>query len=409
MKYRFKAIPDYEKIIEEKLSKLCKKFRKFPSIIVKIDTEITTSGMMWFDIDILTPEVKFKGYSHVATLKIEEIENEGKIKTVNIVFPSNKYQKENFSKYYDIDFRCDHCHTNRHRLTVHLFRHDKSNKDLMIASSCAKAYFGERVYKLLGLYELLNPQMIEADLDDIFGEYGGRDCSRFNTMEYCKMAYSIMKKTNTYVSKSKKENMDTYGYYIESTQDRVDFLFNSTKGLPEDIKREVLKQRKECGEIAKDFDIIPIKDFWYEKYQEREESYEYEGFNRFCFLNLSLISPKRGMLVYAVYLYMREIEGAFNSNIGDTNSKHIGKEGDRLRDIKATVSFVSVRETDYGLSTIIKFLDEKGNILVWFASKRIDLMMNQTVFLTGTVKKHDEFKGKKQTLLARCRIIQKQI
>lgn len=405
MKYRFKAIPDHEDLINEKLQSLCKKFDKFPHTVVNINTELSPSGMMWYDIEILTPEVKYKGYSHVATLKIETIENDGKFEKVNLIFPSNKFQDEDFSKYYETNFRCDHCHTSRYRLTVHLFRHDKTGKDLMIASSCSRAYFGERVYKLLGLYELLNPRIIETDLDDIFEGYGCKDCSNFNISGYCKIVYGIMKKTNTYVSKRKKEDMETYGYYVESTQDRADLLFNSTRGLPEDLKREVIEQRKECKEIAKNFDIIPIKDFWYKKYQEDD----YENFNRFCFMNLSMISPKRGMLVYAVYLYMREVEGAFNSNIGSINSRHVGKEGERFRDIKATVAFVSIRKSDYGLSTIIKFLDEKGNILVWFASKRIDLMMNQIVLLTGTIKKHDEYRGKKQTLLSRCKITQKQI
>lgn len=400
MKFQFKAIPDHEEIIHDKLQNLCKKFKKFPDTIIDINTELAPSGMMLFNIEILTPIVKFNGYSHIATLKREVIESEGKTEVVQIVFPSNNFQKENFSKYYEADFRCDHCHTNRHRLTVHLFRHDESNKDLMIASSCARAYFGERVFKLLGLYELLTPQIIETDLFDIFGEYGNKSYLRFNTRDYCKLAYGIMKKTNTYVSKKKKEEMESYDQYIESTEDRTNFLFNSTKGLPEEVKREVREQRKECYELAKDFDITSIKDFWYEKYQEDE----YDNFNRFCFLNLSMVLPKLGMLVYAVYAYMRAVEGAFNSNIGDTNSQHVGSEGERLRDIKATVSFISVRENEYGLTTVIKFLDENGNILVWFASKLVQLMLNQSVLLTGTVKKHDKYQGKKQTILSRCKI-----
>jgi hypothetical protein len=400
MKYQFKALPDYLEIIEEKLENLCKKFNKFPQTIVNINTKLLSSGWMRYDIEILTPEVKYKGYSHVATLKIEVIETEGKTETVNMVFPSKKYIGEDFSKYYQTTFRCDHCHTIRNRLTVHLFRNDKTNEDLMIASSCARAYFGENIYKLLGLYELLTPQIIEADFNDIFEGRGYRGCSKFNTREYCKLAYGIMRRTNTYISKRKKEEMEYCGQYIESTQNKVDFLFRFPKGIPEDIKEEIEEQLKEIKNIAKDFDITSIKNFWYDKYQEKDS----DNFKRSCFLNLTLMKPKLGMLVYAVSAYMREVEGAFSSDIGTANSQHVGSVGVRLRDIKVTVGYVSLRENNYGLSTITKFLDEKGNIITWFASKKVDLTINQEVFLTGTVKKHDEFRGKKQTLLSRCKI-----
>jgi hypothetical protein len=68
MKYQFKALPDFEEIINEKLENLCKKFNKFPQTIVNINTKILSSGMIRYDIEILNPEVKYEGYSHVATL-----------------------------------------------------------------------------------------------------------------------------------------------------------------------------------------------------------------------------------------------------------------------------------------------------------------------------------------------------
>lgn len=400
MKYKFKAIADYEQRINERLEKLCSRFSKFPETVVKIETKPSSSGFLWYEIEILTPEVKFNGYSHVATIKLEVIKDEDKTETINIVFPSNRFQDEDFSRYFEVNFRCDHCHTNRYRTIAHIFRNE-AGEDLMIASSCARSYFGERVYKLLGLYELLSPLIIAADLDDIFGDCcGGRYREGFNTLDYCVYAYGIMKKYNTFVSQKKKDEWEMCGRFVESTKDKTDFLFHKHEYLSEGERQALIEERKECRELAKDFSITAVKEYWFNKYSDNKT----DNFMRSCFLNLSLISPKPGLLIYAVSAYMREIEGAFSSNVGSEDSQFIGNVGERLKGIEATITFSSIRETQYGLSTTIKFLDTKGNILVWFASGGIDVEMNKKISLTGTVKKHDEYKGKKQTILNRCKI-----
>ena len=42
------------------------------------------------------------------------------------------------------------------------------------------------------------------------------------------------------------------------------------------------------------------------------------------------------------------------------------------------------------------------DVLVWFTAKDLDLEKGQAVDLTGTVKKHEEFRGVKTTQLSRC-------
>lgn len=399
MNYEFNAYADYERVIRQRLDKLCSKFSRYPETVINISTSPLNNGRVHFDIEIATPVVRFNGYHHVATLKIETIENEGKYEDINIVFPANGHQNENFSRYYEEGFRCDHCHTNRYRKTVHLFR-DESGKDLMVASTCAKSYFGENVFRLLGLYEMFSPDIIGRDIEDIFIGFGG-GVGHFNTVDYCKYAYGSMKKSNAYVSRHKKEEMELYGSYILSTTDKTNILFNKINPyLTEEEKQNIIKTREECKKLAESFDITDIKNFWFDKYHENTD----DNFYRSCFLNLSMLDPKRGLLVYAVSAYMREIEGAFNCNVGDENSRYIGKIGERLKNITATISFISIRETLYGLSTTIKFIDVYGNILVWFASGKHEYDINIKVSLTGTVKKHDEYKGKKQTILNRCKI-----
>jgi len=48
-------------------------------------------------------------------------------------------------------------------------------------------------------------------------------------------------------------------------------------------------------------------------------------------------------------------------------------------------------------------IDLSGNHLTWFASGS-DMEVGNTYKLLGTIKKHDEYNGVKQTILTRCKV-----
>ena len=84
-----------------------------------------------------------------------------------------------------------------------------------------------------------------------------------------------------------------------------------------------------------------------------------------------------------------------------SESDWVGEEKERLRDLKVTCT--AVRHTDgyYGTTTIYTF-DYNKNILVWMTSSAKDINEGDSLLLTGTVKEHSLYKGKKQTKLSRC-------
>lgn len=84
------------------------------------------------------------------------------------------------------------------------------------------------------------------------------------------------------------------------------------------------------------------------------------------------------------------------------NSDHVGTVGDK---ITVTVSVLSAGSFfgRFGETTIYKMKDETGNVFTWFSSSMSTLFEGATYEITGTVKKHDEFRGVKQTILTRCK------
>ena len=85
----------------------------------------------------------------------------------------------------------------------------------------------------------------------------------------------------------------------------------------------------------------------------------------------------------------------------DAASDHVGQIKDRI-EFEGVIEFETDREGYYGTTHILKFRGDDGNVYTWFASGLQDLAKGDRVKVRGTVKKHDEFRGVKQTVLSRC-------
>jgi hypothetical protein len=85
-------------------------------------------------------------------------------------------------------------------------------------------------------------------------------------------------------------------------------------------------------------------------------------------------------------------------------SAHQGIVGEKWT-AKVKVAFTKDIHTHYGVTTLYGLEDEKGNQFRWFSSSRTTILdKGEVVEIVGTVKKHDEYQGVKQTVLTRCKV-----
>lgn len=78
------------------------------------------------------------------------------------------------------------------------------------------------------------------------------------------------------------------------------------------------------------------------------------------------------------------------------------KERKELRGLQMT--FKTSFETMYGVTTLYRF--EQGNyVFVWFSSSVKELEQGDVVDMVATIKKFEEYKGTKQTIITRAKII----
>lgn len=85
-------------------------------------------------------------------------------------------------------------------------------------------------------------------------------------------------------------------------------------------------------------------------------------------------------------------------------SAWIGEIGDKFLD---TVTFVRKGwcDTRFGGSNIYTFNDAEGNELVWFSSVLLKKEVGETFKIKATIKAHNEYKGKKNTVITRAKVI----
>lgn len=88
---------------------------------------------------------------------------------------------------------------------------------------------------------------------------------------------------------------------------------------------------------------------------------------------------------------------------GPSTSKfYPGTEKERIRNITARVQSIRGFEGAYGYTAVYTFTSE-DYVFVWMSSKcDVNFTIGDTVDLTGTIKKFDEYMGIKNTYLTRC-------
>ena len=85
-----------------------------------------------------------------------------------------------------------------------------------------------------------------------------------------------------------------------------------------------------------------------------------------------------------------------------TSEYYPGVEKERVRNITAKVKSIRGFEGAYGYTSVYTFTSE-NYVFVWMSSKcNVDFAVGDTVDLTGTIKKFDEYMGVKNTYLTRC-------
>ena len=110
-----------------------------------------------------------------------------------------------------------------------------------------------------------------------------------------------------------------------------------------------------------------------------------------------------GLLAYmplAYERYMERMERKAQQEAAGARSEYVGSVGQRITLKAATVVLLSSWDGYYGTTWLYKFVDESGNVYIWFASR--PCTAEDGAIIKATVKDHNERDGVKQTVVTRC-------
>lgn len=335
-----------------------------------------------------TPSVKFEGYQFLAA--VEKADAGFVVKTATGV---------NLHGYSPDDMRCDACGKAMGRQKTYLVQ-DANSKLLQVGSSCVKNYFGVEPQGLWALtYDPLQRATNNERWHNPGGDYRGAAVPTSDLLAY---ALAVSNGGENFVSRSAAEN---YGGL--STADQVkSALFGRDLSWQQEMQREAQRYIAN-GEAQK----------LLEKLKATDPS---TGFGR----NLSVVANGEwtrynhiNILVGGLSQMAAEkrnaAKAAHEAKWGTPKRGFVGQVGDKWRDRTFKVYSATHREKDDPYSyrggeittTKVVMRDEDNHEIIWWASKKIDVDEGDELTISsGTVKKHDTYRGVDQTTITKVRM-----
>jgi hypothetical protein len=335
---------------------------------------------------------KLAGWSLVA--KIELLEGERLVSCV----PGEECPE----KFRTGDFYCDHCSTNRQRKEVFILRHDEGNH-VQVGRTCIKDFLGGK-----------SPEALLAEAEFIFRAEGEvRECSEsggfytptsVGVIEYlCGVAICIRRFGWLPKSACRFDGVSTSSDawhltmpVIRNHRDRLDYtLWVEGNNLKYQDRDKV--QAEAALEWAKTLPTTGVADYLYNLGVSCRAGY--------------VTFKTQGLVASVITAHLRHLEREeeINQRRRDDATKSrewVGEVKKREVFEQLTVKRMTYIEGNYGTTTLVHFESPEGALIKWFASKDLDdIHKGDVLDIKATPKKHDEYKGIKQTIVNRAVIV----
>jgi hypothetical protein len=299
-------------------------------------------------------------------------------------------------KFRDSTGFCEHCKTARRRNDVYAVRNLDNGEQLQVGRTCLRDYLGVDPAAIIHRFALFRGAM---ELEDEYS-FGSSKAKWHQSIEGALALAAVCIRLYGWCSKSAAAYKDVNPtvYYVGLV---LGLISRPSEQQKEQI-REILAARTEA-----DYELAKKTLHWVR--EEWKDNSDYAHNLRVIFSADVLHDERRlGLAVSAVGTYQRLHEGKAKRHdeiAAKFRSQHVGKVGERLRDLKLILrSQRVINGNDWGDVVLVKFEDESGNMFSWFTGRGTKLDDGSQVLVTGTVKRHGEYNGVLETQLSRCTV-----
>lgn len=291
---------------------------------------------------------------------------------------------------------CDHCKINRNRNVTFILRNEKGEHK-QVGSSCIQDFFAKDIKNIVAQAELL------ASLESLLSgaeEYesnGSNGEKYYDLTRYLTFVVAVVAKYG-FISRKKASEKDGEVSTSDVAFDRMLPLGNDRSRIETEIP-VTEEHTKKAQEIVT----------WAETYLEKENLSDYEH-NLKIILDMGHVNYRAfGLAASLSALHYRETAIKVEKE-NKKPSEYVGEVGKRIKSIQLTLKkIVNLGEGQFGMRYLYRFQDANDNVLVWFTGNITDAdtrdFFEDEVYIGSvSIKEHQEYKGIKQTVLARCKL-----
>lgn len=287
---------------------------------------------------------------------------------------------------------CEHCNKARRRTDAFVVRHVETGVQTQVGRQCLADFTGINTPEKLAA----NAAWLRA-FDDLDAEteryWRGHMVNMVDTVWMLALTSAYIEKEG-WVPRSANLGYSTASLVANHFWTSKDSKVERDKRVMEDLAREP-KHAERAAKVVE----------WIKTELSVTAKSDYE-MNLVVLTVNDLTEQKHvGLVASAVAAYQR----AMNQKVdyakrreAAKSSVHVGKVGERLRNVSGRVEMIKPLEAgQFGARTLVKLASDDGNIFTWFASGDREFRRDAPVTFTGTVKKHTEYNGAKETQLSR--------
>ena len=323
-------------------------------------------------------EYKENGWEFVAT--IEHTPNGNIIRCIN-----SEYEKSIPSKYLTCGPECEHCHTIRSRKDTYLVYNSENKEFKQVGKTClldfTKGLTPETCEAFAGVFDFC-ASCKELDGEEFMSGFSTSPDFGFSSENAKKLAYGIVKK---------------FGY------EKSDTPYSSAKKLTDCIFNR--KSINDLGIKPATDEEIKAVDTYADSIYDGESGYMRNA--KLAWLNNMTSARDFALICSFVSVYFRKMQQLAKEKVARETTNYVGNIGDKITVDVANYrclynKYTRISNYNSAISYIYEIIGKDGNTYIWSSSNKLEGDIKQVI---GTIKDHKEYKGVKQTVLTRCKVI----
>lgn len=393
------------RIHESNLERLQKKVNRIHNKCVKYGCDFSYSEVGEEFVEKLDDH----GVKHIERYVIVECEGTAKVNgwifagTIDFTDAGNIIRQatdiEVPERYRTAECECEHCHSRRHRKQTYLVYNTETEEFKQVGSSCLADFTnGLSAEGVAGYIEMFD-ELIAGEAPS-GSSYGGE--------------YYLLKDLLIYAA----EQVNKLGYHSSDYDDdstrtttwRNWAYDNAGYRLNKYQIEDVEEYRRRFNPNYSNPELASFVDEMVEYIKGIDPSSSYENNLKVIASSPYLTYKNLGYAVSMVPFYNRYLGKVKKAAEAESRrqkemvSEYVGSVGDRIDIQNPTVQFICSWSNMYGYTYRYKLTDSNNNVYMWDASNDMEEDTRNILSIRGTVKKHEEYNGVKQTWLTRCKV-----